>query len=302
MSYYRTLDPSHEQAARATKALPLAKARASNELLKTFNRAYSGFGGAPFDLLVPSTGLRRSTSELIAHSCEYELPSNSFWKLKDSLYVVSPELCFVQMAQQLSIAQLVELGINLCGSYFVNTKSGDLPERAPITTPLKIAKYIERVSGMKGTKKARQALKWVVPGSRSPMETKVFILLCYPSSRGGYGFALAEMNHRVEPGRYVFLTEQGYFLIDICWENPHVGVEYYGDKDHIHNVQHDRRRLDALQSLGWRMVVIDKQRLYNPEEFDIAASQLAVCLNHRIRKGQNWQDTHTSLRKDLGLL
>ena len=118
MSYYRTLDPSHEQAARATKALPLAKARASNELLKTFNRAYSGFGGAPFDLLVPSTGLRRSTSELIAHSCEYELPSNSFWKLKDSLYVVSPELCFVQMAQQLSIAQLVELGINLCGSYF----------------------------------------------------------------------------------------------------------------------------------------------------------------------------------------
>ena len=50
------------------------------------------------------------------------------------------------------------------------------------------------------------------------------------------------------------------------------------------------------------MVVIDKQRLYDPEAFDIAAKQLAGYLNYRIRKGEGWQEAHTALRKDLGLL
>ena len=302
MSYYRTLDPTHPKAAHVTKAYPLQKASASSDLLNTFNPAYKGFGGAPLDLLVPNRSLVRTSSKLIAHSCEIELPSNSFWKLNDTLYVSSPELCFMQMAQSMSIAQLVELGVNLCSSYFVDVKTGKLPKRKPVTTPLKLARYVEKLTGAKGAKKAREALKWVVPGSRSPMETKVFVLLCYPKSRGGYGFVLAVLNHDVDPGRSEHLTEQDYFIIDICWPEHFTGVEYYGGDDHDDSIVHDRRRLDALEALGWNMVVIDKQRLYNPDAFDVAANQLASHLNYRIRKDATWQEAHTSLRQDLGLL
>ena len=302
MSYYRTLDPTHPKAAHATKAFPFDQASASSELLSTFNAGYSGFGGAPIDLLVPDPSLIRKTKKLIAHSCECELPGNSFWKLNDTLYISSPEFCFVQMAQSMSIPQLVELGVNLCSSYYVDTKTGDLPEREPITTPTKLANFAKRAKGLRGVKKAKEALKWVVVGSRSPMETKLFVILCYPLSRGGYGFKICELNPHIDPGRYAYLTEQGYFHIDLCWVKDHTGAEYYGDNDHLNNVVHDRRRLDALGTLGWHMVVIDKQRLYDPEAFDIAAKQLAGYLNYRIRKGEGWQEAHTALRKDLGLL
>lgn len=301
MEYYRTLDPSHPKAAHPTKAFPLAQASASSELLRTFNSEYSGFGGRPINLLVPSKNLAHASKDVVAHSCRSELPGNSFWKLTDTLYVSSPELCFVQMAQTMSVPQIAELGVNLCADYHVDVKADKLPKRRPITTPAKLASYAERASGMKGAKKARQALKWVVAGSRSPMETKTFILLCLPRSRGGYGLGLAKLNHRVDPGRYAYLAEQGFFRVDLCWPEPIVGVEYYGDEVHLDNVVHDRRRLDALEALGWNMVVIDKQRLYDPESFDIAARQVADYLNHRIRKTDDWIAANLSLRKDLGL-
>ena len=301
MAYYRTLDPADPKAARPSRASPLARASAADELLKGFNAAYSGFGGFPLDLLVPSKKLLRSSADVVAHLCQNELPANSFWKLNDSLFISSPELCFVQMAKTLSVPQLVELGVNLCSSYYVDTKSKKLPERKPITTPAKLAHYTGRACGVHGVKKAKQALKRVVAGSRSPMETKTFVLLCCPRSIGGYGFGLAAFNHRVNAGRYAHLTEQGFFKIDICWPKPNVGVEYFGDDDHLNNVVHDRRRLDALEALGWKMVVIDKQRLYSPTEFNVAANQIAEHLNYRIRKTGGWQAAHTMLRHDLGL-
>lgn len=301
MAYYRTLDPSSPKAARPSKALPLARAGSSSELLKTFNPDFSGFGGAPLDLLVASPSLVRPSTKVAAHSCEMELPPGSFWRLNDALYIASPELCFVQMAQTMSAPQIAELGLNLCSIYYVDTKSRKLPERKPITTSAKLARFAERVTGLRGVKKAREALKWVVGGSRSPMESKMFLLLCYPRSRGGYGFPLAELNRRVNPGRDERLSEQEYYRIDVCWPDEFVGVEYFGEDDHENNVVRDRRRLDALAALGWNMVVVDKQRLYDPDAFDTAAIQVASHLGYRFRKGEGWRHARTALREELGL-
>lgn len=301
VAYYRVLNPKDRKAAHATRADPLPRASASSQLLKTFNPEFSGFGGLPLDLLVPDRRNVRMSKGINAHSCQVKLPEGSFWKLNDTLYITSPELCFVQMAQMMSIPQIVEVGLNLCAIYYADIKSSKLPERKPLTTPTKLARYAERANGMKGVKKAKQALRWVIACSRSPMETKMFILLSYPPSRGGYGLNLPVLNYRADPGRYAYLTEQGFFRIDICNPDLFVGVEYYGDDDHQDNVVKDRRRLDALEALGWKMVVIDKQRLYDPAAFEVAANQIASHLNCRIRKNSNWQKAHEALRKDLGL-
>ena len=301
LAYYRTLDPANPKAARITKVDPLAMARASSDLLKTFNPEYSGFGGLPLDLLVPNRNLVRTSKRIVAHSCEVGLPDKSFWKLNESLYISSPELCFVQMAQTMSVSQLVELGVNLCSNYYIDGANHKLPMRKPITTPAKLARYVKSASSVKGVKKANRALKWVAAGSRSPMETKTYVILCFPRRYGGYGLEMATLNRKVDPGRYAYLADQGFFCIDICWDKERVGVEYFGEEDHEGAVVHDRRRLDALGALGWKMVVIDKQRLYDAESFDVAAHQIAANLNCRIRKKDGWETAHAALREDLEL-
>ena len=298
--YYLTLDPLSANAAVPTRAKPLNCARATSISSININPNFSGFGGLPLHVLVSEKGLVRRSNIAVAHVCEAALPQGSFRKLNDTLFIVSPELCFLQMAWELSLPKLVEFGINLCASYYRDLKKGDLPERPPIVSARKLLRYVENMSGKPGAAKAKKALQWIKDNSASPMETKLFILLVFPKRYGGYGFSDAVFNFEIDPERYAFLTEQDSFKIDICFPDKHVGVEYYGEESHQDTVK-DRRRLDALGTLGWDMTVIDKQRLYDPQAFDIAAHQIAQHLGQRIRKPANWDEKNFELRYELGL-
>lgn len=299
-TYYLTQDVARPHAARPTKASPLLHARATSDVLGYFNSSFAGFGGPPFNLVVPCKELVYSNERVVARLCGSDLPAGSLWKFTETLYISSPELCFVQMARSLSEPQLTELGANLCACYYKDLASNRLPERLPVTTPEKLARFVGRAKGLYGAAKSSRALRWVIANSRSPMETKLYILLVYPKSQGGYGLSFPELNYDVQPGRHESMVEQGWFMLDGCWPDDHVGYEYYGG-DHDAAIVSDRRRLDALEALGWNMVVIDKQRLYNPDAFDIAVRQIATHLGIRIRKPANWEQKNLALRKELGL-
>ena len=299
-AYYLTWDLERAKPARPSKASPLPRARASNDVLNMFSNSFIGFGGPPLNLVVPRKELVYANDRVVAHLCGGELPTGSFWRFNDSLYISSPELCFVQMARSLSEPQLVEFGANLCAGYFKDVATDGLPERVPVTTPEKLARFVDRAKGLRGAVKASRALRWVIANSRSPMETKLYILLVYPKSRGGYGLRFPELNYDVQPGRHESMVEQGWFMLDGCWSDDHVGYEYYGG-DHDAAIVSDRRRLDALEALGWNMVVIDKQRLYDPEAFEIAVRQITAHLGIRLRKPTNWEQKNLALRNELGL-
>lgn len=132
------------------------------------------------------------------------------------------------------------------------------------------------------------------------MESKLHALLCSPSRIGGYGFPQAVLNHDIRPGRNDNLTEQKYYSVDICWPRQKVGVEYFGEAEHQDAI-HDRRRLDALGALGWKIVVIDKWRLYDPASLDVAVRQIAKHLGRRMRFGSSWTVKNAQIRRDLGL-
>ena len=58
------------------------------------------------------------------------LPGSSILRASDDVLVSSPELCFFQMASQLPLVKLIELGYELCGSYSLINSDGVGPGQA----------------------------------------------------------------------------------------------------------------------------------------------------------------------------
>jgi hypothetical protein len=72
---------------------------------------------APLHVLAQNTGVRRTTATLRRHICSQPLPTGSLIQISPELIVASPELCFLQMASELSLLDLVGLGFEFCGTY-----------------------------------------------------------------------------------------------------------------------------------------------------------------------------------------
>lgn len=255
---------------------------------------------SPIDLLVSDKSHCRHASDLKCHCGSPRYPRGSFWQLSNGLFIASPELCFVQMACVLPEPLLVELGTNLCAKYYIHPITGKIMSRTPITTRAKISRYLTRATDMRGAKAAEHALQWVLDNSASPRETKSAILLSLPLRYGGYGFRDIVLNLRVDPKSNAHLVEQTYFSIDISIPEKNVGMEYYGEQEHPDPVK-DRRRLDALGALGWKMIVVDRQRLNDMDAFEVAALQLAKLSDRRIRRDDRWHARASNLREILGL-
>lgn len=254
----------------------------------------------PLEVLVGEGHGNHSTQCQRIRRCRVPLPAGSFRRIKEALLVASPELCFVQSARSLSFGRLVEFGLNLCAGYCIDHFCDSIEPREPVASPESIRAYLERLSGLGGREKALRAARYLQGGAASPFEAKTYALLRLPLQYGGYGISGIRFNYEVEAGRHRIMTEQGRYFIDLCIPELKVGIEYYGEKEHK-DVIHDRRRLDALEALGWNMLVIDKQRLFSTDAFERAVLQVAKRAGLRLRRRPEWHAKHAALRHELGL-
>ena len=78
----------------------------------------------PLHILVGSKNARKTTRGLICHISSGQLPQGSFVQVSSGLAVSSPELCFVQLANKLTLVELVELGYEMCGVYRLEGQGG----------------------------------------------------------------------------------------------------------------------------------------------------------------------------------
>lgn len=76
----------------------------------------------PLNILVDDHSFKRDTLLLKSHTWTRPLPERSFMDLGDGIFVSAPELCFMQMAERLSVVELVRLGYELTGSYTLMSK------------------------------------------------------------------------------------------------------------------------------------------------------------------------------------
>ena len=174
-----------------------------------------------------------------------------------ALLTCGPELTFIQMTTRLNLAGRVVLGHELCGTYsqFARMISGYY-ERPALTTRADIERATRLMTGMRGVTMARQALKWVREGARSPMETIVSCMLFLPPSEGGYGFAQPTLNYEVPlDARARAITQTSTCYVDAAWPNLKLGIEYDSSAWH-HDPDKDRRRREALTHMGWTIYTL----------------------------------------------
>ena len=300
MRYWMSVDPASPGTARPHNGnpLPLGKSTDAAVIVK--------------DLLDPA--LRFDTVEVLVASrtnapdplvtcrtCTVALPPASFYKVSRGVFIASPELSFVQMGSVLPIAQLIEYGLRLCASFHI-TPYAETVERhlEKTTTPTRLANYAQKASGVAGAVKARQAAKYILAGAESPMEIKLEMLLCCPQRLGGYGLPKPLLNRTILPGKDAGIVDKGSYRPDLSWPDRKVAVEYDGMLAHL-DVQQDKRRINDLETMGWKVISVTKRELYDAILFDKLARKLAKCLGSRIRTSAGWHARVAQLRHDLNL-
>lgn len=240
------------------------------------------------DFLVPGKQMVHASKRIRAHVCSASLPSSSFFRLSDQLFVSSPELCFLQAAhvRRNSLLALAELGMELTRGYSLNDavrRGFSLHE--PLTSIATTSAFIDDCPGALGRGRARAALALMSDESVSPRETQCNLALTLPEVHGGYGFAKPECNARVDvEGEDRRLTERAFFLADMMWRDAEVVFEYDGGIDHSTKADSDadKNRRGVLAAMGKKVIVCTGEEAGNYWRFDRKAEQLARALGFRL--------------------
>ena len=248
--------------------------------------------GTPIDVLVFDDRKRRRSSDVSCHAWQTSLPTNAFYRTR-GLYVSSPEFVFLQMASILPIEQLIALGCELCGQYVLlqnDTKHpgpvDGMPKRiTPLTSARRISSFLEECGKATGKTRAKRAIKYVVDGSRSPMETMTYMLLCLPAMLGGYGLPKPEMNATIELNDEArAIAQRRHCEGDLCWPNAKLDIEYHGEV-HVGAAQmkSDVGRQLGIEHMGWRVITVTSPQVLDAAQFETVAKETARCLRKRLR-------------------
>ena len=192
------------------------------------------------------------------HACvkSKHLPEQAFIQLNNSIYISSPELCFVQMAEILPFAKLVEIANNLCAIYSIDQQASyGLPEREQIISIADITDFLQRAKGLYGIKKARRAILYATERSRSPVESQMAALAVIPFSQGGFCFPRPEMNLDISlTDHAAMLFKRDSCNCDMVWMDQKVVVEYDSNLSHLTADQHayDKGKANALHMSGYK--------------------------------------------------
>ena len=263
----------------------------------------------PIHVMIGNRDARQHSIIVKQHLFCGETPIGCFMNIGNGLMVSSPEFCFLQMAGQLTLIGLIELGYELCGTYSRPLADDpSVPERGfynrqPLTNIKKLKVFLDSIPGVKGHKKAARALQYLREGSASPMETKLAMFLTLPYMMGGYGFSLPELNMRIDlikNARKYF--NKNYYVCDLFWPDEKIAVEYDSDQQHTgsERIANDSGRRNALLSLGISVISVTKLQLYSRAGLERAARSIAVQMNKRLFPSKsNFSYAHGELRKQL---
>lgn len=226
------------------------------------------------------------------HLCELDLPEDALVCRNDTV-VASPELVFLQLASELSIHRLILLGLQLCSHPPGN------PSMA-ITTKQKITTLLAKISGHRGHRKSLRAIKYVVNGSASIMESMVYMILTLPNCLGGFGLAGAVFNHEIELGeKGVDRLGQKRCYADLFYKSDDLAVEYDSFSFHSSPMEQGRDMIRSviLEGQGIDVMHLSTIQLYDRDACVDFALKLANHLGRRMRIRTNkFGRMHRNLR------
>lgn len=163
------------------------------------------------------------------------------------LRITSPARTWLDLAVRLSVDELVAVGDHLVCEH---GPEAPVPRRA-ICTVADLEEVVSRHSGMRGVKKAREALELIRVGADSPQETALRLMLM------DHGFPEPVLNHVLR--RW---DGKGVAWPDLAYVELRVSIQYDGGHhDSPGQYTRDIRRQAFTEELGWREVRISKEDL-----------------------------------------
>ena len=242
---------------------------------------------AVLDIGVADKGCVNRVQGFSFHVLGEALCAGSFAQVRDQLMVASPELCFLQASATEKLLPLIELGMELCGSYSLNSMAKRGFDSAPcLASASSLRSMLDAAGGRRGVAIARRALSFIEDGSASPRETELYLMLCLPQSKGGYGMPRPALNWDVNFGKRVRpLDTKEKAVADMCWPDCKVIAEYDGGEDHLgaEDVVADKSRRSMLAALGYRTIVFTKEDVCSAEALNRRVGQLCRALGVRLR-------------------
>lgn len=263
LEFLRSVPPQAGAYSRENLSISIQTATTGYRDLRKLDLASYGISCRPLHVLIEKGTRRCQSPGVSCHEHGYaRLPEGYLLILGPGVFACGPELVFIQLARTLPLIDAVCLGYELCGCYshFAAEVSG-FYDRPPLTTVEALAEGIRRHARMRGIDKAREALRYVRAGSRSPMETVTCCLLTLPPSMGGFGFSVPELNWSVELDPTAEkLAGTKTCCIDLAWPSAKTGLEYNGRDFHLNHAK-DRRRVEALEHMGWSIKTVEFDQL-----------------------------------------
>lgn len=271
----------------------------------------------PLDILLLHQGARGKDPLIRAHVWTSELPPNSFRQISQGLFIVSPELLYLQTAQrEQSLHAIATFGCEIAGAYSLLprglvTMRKQLDGRNPLdpswitpqhlleadgyvdckprTTIKKLESFLEAMPPhVRGIKRALQALRWVKEASRSPMETGSSLQLRTSRAWGGFRVGDANFNVKVPIKReWQKILNKPYLVADELFVGSNgkvADVEYNGAGGHSskEQVMADNLRRRALVDEGIRVFFVTARDFYDMRSWEMLGEELAHYLGKRM--------------------
>lgn len=153
-----------------------------------------------------------------------------------------------------------------------------------------LQRYRLRCEGFNGSRKVDQALKYLLDGSASKMETKLTLLLCLPQRYGGYGLPFPVLNRPIDEvmNTKTSLSSRGSggLRCDLLWPEAGFALEYDSDAWHgwSEKLNADSKRRSKLEREGLHVLSVTRMQLRDVFAFDDVARIAASAVGHRIRE------------------
>lgn len=251
-------------------------------------------GDGSMHLMVFEPGQRRRSQVHVTHVWSGAVPEGSFYRLGESQVVTSPAFMFLAAGATLSLPALVAFGCELCGCYSFDAREerGFRTRSEPLLTPDQLRLFLAGAQGCRGYRRAVSALPHVVAGSASPMETFDALAMSLPYRLGGYGLAKPAMNYEVKLSeKAARIARRATCYADMCYIDTSradlkIDIEHHGKLDHSSDEDRasDRARVNGLKEMGFEVVELTKDQVYDLVAFEYIVERLAKLLGKRIRK------------------
>lgn len=240
----------------------------------------------PLHVMTPFKA-KSPVSEALVHVCVRSVADKPFVKIADGILASSPELCFVQLAQSLSLPELVHAGNALCGTFSIASDQAlSLKSRIPLTNVSRIAAFLRKNPGLFGAKAARRALRWVRDGFASPPESFMWLVLGLAHRDGGYALDHLKVNEQLKISRKaVAIAGRSALIPDLCDTRVRLSIEYDSNAEHLsaRQMTRDATKRLALEADGYKVITVTARQLGSIQEMRSVAKEATRCLGLRFR-------------------